>query len=210
MKDFRKFKDIGINFSEPEVLPCLYKEDYWLEKIRTIREVFGFKSRVNIKAVDSVEELSDCLGVKAPSWVIGAYCGNYIFMLKYELWQSRNLGTFAQVMTHEFTHIAINSKLKQRCPVWLNEGLALYFAEQYKTIRLKRENISKEDIYEIDYLDNCLYDISAKAVEKLADTYGITAIVKSLGISTDFAEDKILGVENMKRILSEMKNSSTQ
>lgn len=37
-----------------------------------------------------------------------------------------DLATVKGTLAHEFTHVIVNLKTKNRCPLWLNEGLAVY------------------------------------------------------------------------------------
>jgi hypothetical protein len=194
-------KNLNIHFSEPCLLRYLFSEKKWLDKVIKLREAFKYGKRINIVALDSIEELTNLIGIKVPEWVIGTYVGNCILMLDYELWKSRNLGTFAQIITHEFAHVIISDITKQKCPIWLNEGLALYFAEQYKTMYLSKTDSINDNIYELGYRDDCLYNISAKAVEKIIDKYGMEHVMQQLVGNVDFEQDEIFGIENMKRIL---------
>lgn len=210
MENFYIENKLNISFSDLRILNHISKEDCWINKLLSIRGLFDFNNRINILLFDSIEELSRYLGGKVPSWVIGSYIGSSILMLNYDIWKERELGPFMQVMVHEFAHIAIGQVSKLRCPIWLNEGLALYFAEQYRTVRLDTKCISKANIYEFNYSDGDVYDICAKAIEKLVDLYGIDTIIDRLRHSSAYEKDEILGITNMEKILESLRNNEKQ
>ena len=61
---------------------------------------------------------------KAASWVRALAKGEKIFV---PLRQGcSDMNSIKGILAHEFTHVIINLRTNSRCPVWINEGLAVY------------------------------------------------------------------------------------
>jgi tetratricopeptide (TPR) repeat protein len=60
----------------------------------------------------------------APEWSGGGFDGQVRMPVK---GASQNLQEFDRVLTHELTHAVLKSLAPRNLPVWLNEGLAMYF-----------------------------------------------------------------------------------
>lgn len=151
---------------------------------------------------DSSDQMSNYVGIKVPPWVTGTYERSNILILNYDAWQNKDISSFCQIVVHEFVHIVISHLAKSKCPIWLNEGLALYFAEQHKGMQVN--NVGNIDLYELNYGDNYLYEISAKAVELLINEYGIRNILKKVQQTEVYHVDEILGEKKMREILQKI------
>jgi tetratricopeptide (TPR) repeat protein len=60
----------------------------------------------------------------APEWSGGGFDGQVRMPIR---GASQNLDEFDRVLTHELTHAMLKSLAPRNLPVWLNEGLAMYF-----------------------------------------------------------------------------------
>jgi hypothetical protein len=60
----------------------------------------------------------------APEWSGGGFDGQVRMPVR---GASQNLAEFDRVLTHELTHAMLKSLAPRNLPVWLNEGLAMYF-----------------------------------------------------------------------------------
>ena len=60
----------------------------------------------------------------APEWTAGGFDGQVRIPVK---GAAQNLQEFDRVLTHELTHAVLKSLAPRNLPVWLNEGLAMYF-----------------------------------------------------------------------------------
>ncbi|MDE4543204.1 hypothetical protein JJQ93_11150 [Thermoanaerobacterium sp. R66] len=195
------FMNINLNFKDIRMLKYLLSDDVWIKKLQKIREVFDFYSSVDVLLFESVKEVSIYLGLEIPEWVVGTYFDKTIIMLDYEIWKNKGVGTFGQILLHEFVHVVITKITKNRCPVWLNEGIAMYFAEQQVNIFKKtNEDFYCENIFELTYDNEELYFISAITVDRLIKVYGIETILFRIKNVSNYKEDYILGVDNIKRI----------
>jgi hypothetical protein len=59
-----------------------------------------------------------------PDWAFSQVEGTAMF-----LQQADNTSSSADVLAHETTHLVMNRFFRNRCPRWLNEGLAEYYGE---------------------------------------------------------------------------------
>ena len=123
-------------------------DDIYLE-IKKLIDVFKYKGeKIYIKSVSSLDELSLILNEEVPEWVIGCYNYNYIYILKQSKWRDKNTSTIGEVILHEAVHIMINSIVKDICPLWLNEGMAVYLSGQGKSI-IEDKNICIKNTFSL-------------------------------------------------------------
>lgn len=78
-----------------------------------------------------------------PLWSSGGFDG------KIRLKISKNISKehLKEIIYHEYAHLAIDGLTKSNCPLWLNEGIAQYFAKKQmgKLIDLKKQIISPDE-----------------------------------------------------------------
>ncbi|MEO3947848.1 hypothetical protein [Gorillibacterium sp. CAU 1737] len=200
---------LGITLTDPRVLAYLGTQDRWIQKIRLLKEQFSFSKPVEVMLFDGTEELGCYLGMEVPNWVTGTYSDGRILMLDYPAWVDKRSGEFGQIVVHELTHVIVNDRTASRCPLWLHEGLALHFAEQTASMWIEEDCFSKEDAYQLDYGDEHLYNLCGALIDSLIGTYGLKAILSKLSPKTNFQEDDWLGVEAMKGVIRQLKQSVT-
>lgn len=121
-----------------------------------------------------------------PHWSQGGYDGK-IRLLIYENIDYKQL---KNLIFHEYAHVAISYKTKGNCPIWLNEGLAQYFASVNSgKLYFKNPNKSFNDIpnnwnnlkdKEIQELYNESLSLVATIISK-TDEYIIQGILENLG-----------------------------
>jgi len=135
-----------------------------------------------------------------PHWSQGAYDGK----IRLKINEQINYSQLKELIFHEYAHLAIASITKGRCPTWLNEGIAQYFAEQ-KVITNKSSTVLnyKDFPNNWDDLDENtiknLYQESYRLVATLinkTDEFVIQSILNLLGknISLDTAIDEAVSV----------------
>ncbi len=86
------------------------------------------KSRI-VVLVYQAEEFRK-LRQETPDWVAGQYDGKIRVPLP---GQTMDRDAVARVLFHEYTHAIVHELTQDRCPTWLNEGLADYEAWKGKT-----------------------------------------------------------------------------
>lgn len=191
--------EIKLNFSEMRLLRYILGQDYWLDKIINIRGLFHFEKAVTIMLFDSLNSIEHYIKNQIPSWVIGASYRNTILMLEQNKGDEVIEYNFCQILIHEFVHIAIKSRSLSDCPLWLNEGLACYFAEQCTSINARN---LKVNIYDISYTEYGFYNLCSHAVIKLIELYGIELIARKLETVKRLENDEFLGYYNIQKLLS--------
>lgn len=199
---------INLCSSDTSILKYCLLNDEWLNKIERIRNVFNYYYKVNIYFFYDIKELTNYISETIPQWVTGVSIKNNIFIKSQEILSLYGTNIFFQILIHEFVHVVVNKKTKNSCPLWLNEGFAVYFAEQYKSNGLLSENEFnniKIDIYNLDYKVDDVYRNSAIAFNTLVYEYGINTIVNKIENTIDFKNDEMFGSKRMSNLLRKPK-----
>jgi len=68
---------------------------------------------------------------RKPDWTGGLYDGKIRIPVK---GAETNQAALRQILFHEYTHALVHA-LTDKCPVWINEGLAEYFSRPYSSYR---------------------------------------------------------------------------
>ncbi len=180
-----------------------YIEDYNLfsENVGKLRRTFNFTNTIYIHAFDSIEELSRKVSYKLPKWVVGTSYDNNILVINYTN-QKNKVDTFSSLILHEFVHVILATIKKDRLPIWLNEGLAIYFSGQYKKYNFNNIDLCRRtNFYELNYCSNYLYDKSIYILLKLIDKYGVAVILDELFICENFEGSRLFNNNNLCNIL---------
>jgi len=105
---------------------------------RKNKQFFGqsLLSEYKIHLLYKREDMDKVCGFKTEPWLVGTTTREgeiFIFSPKiFNEVSSHPASDFEPVLTHELAHIFLNEISKFYQPVWLNEGVAGYVAEQYK------------------------------------------------------------------------------
>ena len=198
---------INVRFLDKRILKYFYEEKEWIERIHFLRKSFDYHKNVNILMFDSVDELSRFKGKKVPPWVIGTYEENSIIILDYKLWKDRGVGTFNQILVHELAHVIIHNSTKYPCPIWINEGMAMYFARQIVSDQDTEDICDFEDIYKIDFSNPNIYRMSSYVINLIITKYGIDNTILRLKTASEFYNDYIFGKDNVNKLLLQIRNS---
>ncbi|MDR1260316.1 MAG: hypothetical protein LBJ83_01120 [Oscillospiraceae bacterium] len=175
------------------------------EEIKQIEKTFfklsnwaNFSNNVSILTCDSLEELAQKTKVPSlPAWVIATNQGTCVFLLKPTHWPKKKEYSVTQICIHELTHVIINNAI-QNCPLWLNEGLACFYANQISTII--NNNTLTINPYNATY-DNGLYSISGKTIWLLMKKYGEAFILNRIKSSSNIRTDDILGYNALNNLI---------
>ncbi len=167
-----------------------------------IKNIFNFNDKVIVDVIDSLEELSEILEVKVPKWVIGTSFENVILILNHDKWKKSNNESVENLILHEFVHVVLNLKAQSPLPIWLNEGLAVYFSDQYGNYKGKKPNINEDfDLYNVNYNNEKLYHISIYIIMKLIDKYSINKVIDETLKTKDFKQSKMFSNESLLELL---------
>lgn len=121
---------------------------------------------------DSVEVLSRALGRKMPIWVKGVNYYNRIYLIEKASWYEKTAESMLDILMHEYIHTLVSFTFKSKCPIWLNEGLAMICSGQPE-ISCGTEIIDNYPYYEADYSDDNLYVQSLYITKKITNKIGL-------------------------------------
>ena len=177
-----------------QLLPHSYTLYFNFQKLT---HLFGYQKDVSVFICDSFESLRNCShNERLPDWVIGCNRENKIFVLNPQMWKTINIISFEKVIIHEMTHVMINEVICD-CPLWLNEGFALWYADQIQEFKL--EDIKFSNPYNLDYNKN-IYAQSALVIKKLFEFYPETYLLKALLNSTKWENNKVFGLKALEKL----------
>jgi tetratricopeptide (TPR) repeat protein len=129
----------------------------------------------------SEEQFRDITG--APEWAGGGFDGQVRMPVR---GAAQNLPEFDRVLIHELTHAMLKSLASRNVPVWLNEGLAMYF-EGRDSLRSERRLAAARLFVPLDVLRTSFtgltsaqallaYEESAFATRALIDRIGLSSV----------------------------------
>lgn len=172
-------------------------------RVNKIRKIFDFDKKIVIDVFDDLQELENLLETKVPKWVIGTSFNNAILILDYDKWKTSNNETVENLILHEFIHVVLSLKSKTNLPAWLNEGLAVYFSDQYHSFENQNfDNNININFYEVDYSHGNIYFISMCVLIKLIDKYGIEKVIHEALNTKDFEKNIIFNNENLLKVIN--------
>lgn len=189
-----------VNFDK-KIINALKNHKVLLNQLEEVAHLFNYNKGVSIFLCDSFEDIKrQSHDKRMPEWVIGCNKKNKIFILDPKNYiHKRQFTSIESLIVHEFVHIVINSSVKN-CPIWLNEGFALWYADQIKEFDLSIQKFINP--FEIDYSQD-IYSLSSFIIKKLFENYSEQILIRQLLISKDFYNDKIFGLLALKELFTE-------
>ena len=194
-----------INFYARDLRVLKGIRDYsdFYNRVNKIRKIFDFDKKIVIDVFDDLQELENLIETKVPKWVIGTSFNNVILILDYDKWKTSNNETVENLILHEFIHVVLSLKSKTNLPAWLNEGLAVYFSDQYHSFKNQNfDNNININFYEVDYSHGNIYFISMCVLIKLIDKYGIEKVIHEALNTKDFEKNVIFNNENLLKVIN--------
>lgn len=175
--------------------------DFVQNKIGYIQEIFEFEKPVKVYYFECFEYMQSQFPFKLPNWIKGVSGNCSIYLLAQNNWSDQYAvcETIQQIFVHEYLHLAVFETFASRCPLWLNEGLAQIFAEQFHI----QKNIQfNESFYHYgeDYQHPEFYLQSALMTYTLIKEYGMETVVERAKRCKDFIHDDIFGERNLERL----------
>lgn len=188
--------NINIRYLNYETKYLLLKEVNIENKILRIRKHFSFNYRIFIANFNKFEIFISTVKTNVPKWAIGTSKGNCIITHFNEVISLEYNISYAQLVLHEFMHIIINKISNCRCPIWLNEGLAMHYAGQLPSKKIENiiEELHNTDIVEINYQNHKIYDISYVLTYLLIKKYGLRKLIDQIrkGNINDYIKSELL------------------
>ena len=147
---------------------------------------------IKIRLHDTRKSYNKQLGRKTHDWKVGNTSTNneldIIHQNSFEKYSSHSRDDFSKILKHELSHICINSIIKGKSiPIWLNEGLAMYLADQMSKYKDKGFFIENNYLSKISteygwdkYSNYTAYAYSCLFVEYLVNKYTFKKTVELL------------------------------
>lgn len=139
--------------------------------IKRLEHIFNVKVDVNIKLINTREEMDSILGFETPEWIAATTKGGVISIFPKEIFEkvtNHKLKDYNQIINHEIAHFFIY-KAFGKCAAWFNEGLACFLAGQTKSTK-DLPDPSKLVSYEAFKADKTAYAKSVKLVLHLLES----------------------------------------
>lgn len=194
MKNSHTFK---VNFDE-KIIKALKDPKVLLNQLQKVAHLFNYNKGVSIFLCDSFEDMKmRSHDKRMPEWVIGCNKKNKIFILdQKEHLHKRQSVSIECLIVHEFIHVVINSST-DNCPIWLNEGFALWYADQVKEYDLSNKPFINP--FEMDYSQD-VYSCSALMIKKLFERHSESRLIEQLLTAKDWYNDEIFGFLALRKL----------
>lgn len=189
LKDANKtqFKFFKINWKTNLKSPKIYEdiENIFIEAYQIGGKFFGWypEDIIEILIYSSKEYETYTI---MPHWSQGGYDGKIRLMIHDNI----SYNQLKNLIFHEYAHVAISYITKGNCPIWLNEGIAQYFAyinsgqlyfkypgKSFKEIPNNWNNLKDKEIQEL--YNESLFLVST--IISKTDEYIIQGILENLG-----------------------------
>lgn len=163
---------------------------------------FEIKINCNVFFIESKNTLERILGERVPDWVIGTYKGDNILLLKRESWKNPSVTNYEKLILHELAHIYTNH-ITEQCPIWMMEGLAMFYASQIEDI-LTNSQKKVLNPYYLSYEDDIYYH-AASVIKELTTIYGVRILVKKMHYNMEkYYHDPIVGIDAVETIVNKL------
>lgn len=145
-----------VNMTGNSVISGILDQQVFKKAIKVIRKDFLFFDDVSIIVYEK-HELEE-QGEKIPDWAVATKKGTKIVIFKKIL--NYNMSYLQEILIHEFAHIAMDNAVEDGVPLYLYEGVAMYYANQNQYTALdvnlllsKFDNLNYEtdDFYAVSY-----------------------------------------------------------
>lgn len=97
---------------------------------------------LTIELIYTREEFNEIVGRKTPAWMVALSKDRKIYIFTPQAVKehsSHEKPELEKTIVHELVHI-FNSRINPDCPAWIDEGLALYLADQKKDGNFSQDN----------------------------------------------------------------------
>lgn len=163
--------------------------------IRCINRLFKFNSMVSLEFIHSAHfdlcDMSSYIDAEA----VAVNRSIYIFTDKIKG------DSLVELIAHEYVHVCIESTFISRCPLWLNEGLAMFLSGQHQKIEPSRP-IDIEQFYTSTHTTAFFYNMAIFVVLKLLGKISLLNLIAQARNCRAFAEDSLLGTEQIKALIT--------
>ncbi len=187
-------KNICLIFKETDK-SAIKLEKYIITILKQLFKLYKIKNpKINIELVYSRKEFDDKLNCKTPRWLVAAAFKNNIYLFSpavIENLSDHKKMEVKKLLTHELCHI-FNSKINKTNLMWVDEGAALFLANQHKSgnftkkeLNLFSNNFFTENMNLRLFAENNGYKISYRVIKKIVGKYNKKKILELLRINPE-------------------------
>jgi len=147
---------------------------------------------MSFELVYSREEFNNKVGRQTPEWMAGVVLKNKIYLfspLVIEKVSTHKKSKLNEIITHELCHI-FNNKINKEILTWIDEGIALFLANQKKLKDFKKsdwrffvDSFLNKNIDLQDFAKYEGYKISYWTIRTIADTFGVNKLLDLIKIN---------------------------
>lgn len=162
------------NLKDVNVIFNMYKNDRFLN----LKSLINRGLNIYIFFVDYHKEIESSVQMSLPLWVNAITIDNYIVIKRYKFEFYKEIDNFYSVLLHEIVHAFINKISNNKCPTWINEGLAVILSGQYLNMNLR--NYDNININELSFEDDLFYEKCCYYTLKLLKNKKLDNLLKDL------------------------------
>lgn len=171
------------------------------ERLEKMMDIFGASDiRIALKVFDSVRAMGDFLHISMRPWIKAVSFRNCIVFLQKCLWNEKEEKGYNDILIHEIAHCLVNKRYPNKLPVWLNEGIAMYFGEQLYNIKASDCDLKPAEISSLGYNTQEFYNYSILVMNALLSIYSINEILSLADDYKNFDQNGPLGADLIRKI----------
>ena len=171
------------------------------ERLEKMMDIFGASDiRIALKVFDSVKGMGEYLHISMKPWIKAVSFRNCIVFLQKCLWNEKEEKGYNDILIHEIAHCLVYKRYPHRLPVWLNEGIAMYFGEQLYNIKASDYDLKPSEIGSLGYETKEFYNYSILVMNALLSIYSINEILCLADDYKNFDQDGSLGNALIRKI----------
>lgn len=171
-----------------------WTEKLVLSNLKKLNRFYKIKNpEINLELIYSRKEFNVKIGRQTPKWLVGVALKKKIYLfspLVIEKSSSHRKYELNKIITHELCHI-FNNKINKEVLSWVDEGTALFLANQKKIKDFKKsdwcffiDNFLTKNIGFQSFVKHNGYKISYWAVKTIIEKRGINKLLDLIKINT--------------------------
>lgn len=170
-----KYNEVNIIIeSYQNKLVGIINSEGFVKTVAFIRKIFDFKENIKVAVYDRKNFLKET-GLEVPDWVVGMDYNQKIVLFE-ELFDYQE-DYISKILIHEFVHCIMGS-LNICIPLFLYEGLAMYFAGQSESRPYNLKMFSS--LAQLDYNTPDFYAISYTITRKFVEYYSLDKVISMI------------------------------
>lgn len=145
-------------------------------KINCIKNKFNFHENVYVEEL-SKKDLEELLQEEIPQWVVATNIRNNIILI--DKIKNNTEEYIEEVIVHEYIHIILNRLTNFKCPLYLSDGLAMYYADQ-KVENVKLDHLKNINLNTLNYSRTDFYILSKNIVDRIIKKYSEEFLINKI------------------------------